>query len=156
MFFVQHQCFCFQKRQVKKTKKHQFLKKGLQQNVFFMNPCFAKCEKLSFCGPFCQILVDVTKDSENRYLSTFLLAKKMPFWGVIIWAKWVLLSGPSLAQLKNGQLGPDNNTSNLCTQFSNKQNVLNPYFIVSCDKHCFGENKLGPDNHTSKGQIWHR
>ena len=35
----------------------------LQQNVFFVNPCFAKCEKLSFLrGPFFgQSLVDVQK-----------------------------------------------------------------------------------------------
>ena len=41
-----------------KTKKTQ-----LQQNMFFMNLCFAKCEKLSFFfSPFFgQILVDVQK-----------------------------------------------------------------------------------------------
>ena len=35
---------------------------GLQQNVFVVRSlCFAKCEKLSFLGPFWQILVDVQK-----------------------------------------------------------------------------------------------
>ena len=66
-------------------------KGGLQQNVFFINLCFAKCEKLSFFLPlFCPILVDVQKHYKNRYFSTFLKAtnwKKNPFWGVIIWAK---------------------------------------------------------------------
>ena len=38
--------FGFKKTQV---QKHQFwVKRGLQQNVFCMNLCFAKCEKLSF------------------------------------------------------------------------------------------------------------
>ena len=36
---------------------------GLQQNGFFINLCFGKCEKLSFIGGpvFGQILVDVQK-----------------------------------------------------------------------------------------------
>ena len=57
--FCFYQCLYVSK---KTSKKHQFLSKaGLQQNVF-NNLCFAKCEKLSFFGPFLgQILVDVCK-----------------------------------------------------------------------------------------------
>ena len=39
----------------------------------------------------------------------------------------MLLSGPSLLQLKNGQLGPDNSTSNLRAPFF-KTKCWNPYF----------------------------
>ena len=47
--FVQHHCFWFHKKN--KLKNTNFWSKGgLQQNVFFMNLCFAKCEKLSFFG----------------------------------------------------------------------------------------------------------
>ena len=63
-FFVQHQCFGFQKKQSWKTPI--FGQKGeLQQNVFFffvMNLCFGKCESYRFSAHFfCQILVDVQK-----------------------------------------------------------------------------------------------
>ena len=64
----------------------------------------------------------------------------------------MLLSGPSWLQLKNGQLGPDNNTANLRAQFLFKK-VLKPYFIVFFGKQCFVKSKLGPDNNTSKGQT---
>ena len=52
--------FGFKKTQV---EKHQFGSKGgLQQNVFFNNLCFAKCEKLSFCLTLSwPIFVDVQK-----------------------------------------------------------------------------------------------
>ena len=53
MFSVQHQGFWFQNRQLKKKKNRFFGSKGgLQQNgFFFINLCFAKCEKLSFFVP---------------------------------------------------------------------------------------------------------
>ena len=47
MFVVQHHCFWFQKPKFKNTNF--WSKGGLQHNgFFFMNLCFAKCEKLSF------------------------------------------------------------------------------------------------------------
>ena len=47
--FVQHQGFWFQNRQLTKKNRKFWSKGGLQQNVFFfINLCFAKCEKLSF------------------------------------------------------------------------------------------------------------
>ena len=46
-----------------KLKNTNFWSKGkLQENGFFMSLCFAKCEKLSFFGPFWgQILVVLQK-----------------------------------------------------------------------------------------------
>ena len=41
--FIQHECFWFQNKQ-----KTCLVKRGLQQNVFFFQLVFAKCEKLSF------------------------------------------------------------------------------------------------------------
>ena len=61
MFLVQHECFWFQNKQL---KKHKFLvKRGVATERFFINLCSAKCEKLSFWGgPFLgQILVVVQK-----------------------------------------------------------------------------------------------
>ena len=53
-FFVQHQCFGYQKHKLKNTN---FWSKGeLQQNGFFNNLCFAKCEKLSFLPFFGPII----------------------------------------------------------------------------------------------------
>ena len=63
MFFVQHQGFWFPNKQPKKKKQIFGQKGGLQQNGFFINMCFGKCEKLSFflCPFFGQILGDVQK-----------------------------------------------------------------------------------------------
>ena len=70
----------------------------------------------------------------------------------------MLLSGPSLLQHKNGQLGPDNNFANFCAQFCfQKKSVETPIFIVFLCKRCFLKTnlaqivtlenpKLGPDN----------
>ena len=61
MFLFNIIVFGFKKNQV---EKHQFLvKRGVATKRFFMNLCFAKCEKLSFffLGHFWQILVDVQK-----------------------------------------------------------------------------------------------
>ena len=69
----------------------------------------------------------------------------------------MLLSGPSWLHLKNDQLGPDNNTSNLRAHFFQKQKCWNPYFIVFwqtvfCKKTNLAQiitpqkAKLGPDN----------
>ena len=90
MFFVQHQCFWFQKTKLKNTNF--WSKEGLQQNVlFFMNLCFAKREKLSSFLPIvCPILVDVQKHYKNWYFSTFVKAKKQNKYHFE-----VLLSGPS-------------------------------------------------------------
>ena len=67
--FAQHQCFCFQNKQV---EKHQFLvKRGLQQNVFFYELCSAKCEKLSFFGHFWgNFWLRFKKHYKHRYFST--------------------------------------------------------------------------------------
>ena len=63
MFFVQHQGFWFQNKQLKKNKKFFGQKGGCNKTFFFINLCFAKCQKLSFFwGPFfVQILGDVQK-----------------------------------------------------------------------------------------------
>ena len=72
----------------------------------------------------------------------------------------MLLSGPSWLQLKNGQLGPDNNTSNLRAQIFSKK-CWNPYCYsvfwqtMFCKKANLAQiitpqkAKLGPDNNTT-------
>ena len=133
--------------------------KGGCNKTFFMNLCFAKCEKLSFvCPSFWPLLVDVhKKHCENRYFSTILKAKKeKPFWGVIIWAKQVLLSGSSWLQLLKWPTWPRSCARN----FSSKQ-VLKPLFYSVFWQTVFGKKanlaqiiipqkaKLGPDNNTT-------
>ena len=76
MFLVQHQCFLCQKEQIekhKKTKKKQIATK----RGFFMNLCFAKCEKLSFffCPFFANFWLMFKKHYKNRYFGKFLKAK---------------------------------------------------------------------------------
>ena len=69
-----------------------FGQKGGCNKTVFLWTCVlqnVKSDRL-FCPIFCPILVDVQKHYKNRYFSTFLKAKqakKLPFWGVIIWAK---------------------------------------------------------------------
>ena len=74
------------------------------------------------------------KRASNRVVHSLTpCATRLPFQvakNTILRCYYLLLSGPSSLQLKNGQLGPDNNTSNLRAQFFSKQNVLKPYFIV--------------------------
>ena len=92
MFFVQHHCFWFQKN---KLKKHIFSKKGgLQQNgVFFMNLCFAKCQKLSFFfwHFFLHVFGCFSKNTIKigilAHFSKQKITKKMAFLEVIIWSK---------------------------------------------------------------------
>ena len=75
--------------EAQKNKKKQIATK----RGFFMNLCFAKCEKLSFfffCPVFANFWLMFKKHYKNRYFSKFLKAKnwkKNAFWGVIIWAK---------------------------------------------------------------------
>ena len=101
MFFVQHQCFWFQKIKVEKTKAFG-QKGGCNKTVFcfFMSLCFAKCEKLLFFFAhfFGQFWLMFKKHYENRYFSRFLKAKKQKSIsrcyylgqvGVIIWAKLI-------------------------------------------------------------------
>ena len=81
--------FGFKKKQSWKTPIFG-QKGGLQQNGFFMNLCFAKCESYCFLGcHFCQIWFMFNKHCKNRYFSTFLKAKKQKYHFE------VLLSGPS-------------------------------------------------------------
>ena len=83
--------FSFKRTNWKAQKKQK--KKQLQQNgFFFMNLCFAKCQKLSFffASFFAKFWLMFKKHYKNRYFSKFLKAKKTKknaFWGVIIWAK---------------------------------------------------------------------
>ena len=79
--------------------KHQFLiKRGVATKFFFMNLCFAKCEKLSFFFAHCWANCGwcSNKTLWNRYCSTFLETKNkntilrcyyLGQVGVIIWAK---------------------------------------------------------------------
>ena len=91
MFFVQHHCFWFQKNKLKNTF---FQKKGgCNKTGFFMNLCFAKCQKLSFFFGhffFAFFWLFFKKHYKNRHFSTFFKAKnykKMAFLEVIIWSK---------------------------------------------------------------------
>ena len=130
MFFVQHECFWFQHKQL---KKHNFLvKRGVATNVFFINLCFAKCEKLSFFPPFfAQFWLMPKKHYKNTYFSTLFKAtnwKKIHF--------EVLLSGPSRCYYL-GQVDCNLKMANLaqiitpqiCARNFSKKNVLKPLFL---------------------------
>ena len=130
MFLFNINVFSFKKNKLKSTKKQ---KNKLQQNIFFMNLCFAKCEKLSFFfAPFfAKFWFMFKKHYKNRYFSTFLKAKD--------WKKMhfeVLLSGPSrcyyLGQvdciLKMTNLAQIITPQILRAQFFFKKKCWNPYF----------------------------
>ena len=55
--------------QVQKTPIFQ-KDKGLQHNGFFINLCFAKCEKLSFFGAFLPIFLDFQQNTVKIGIST--------------------------------------------------------------------------------------
>ena len=82
-FFVQHKCFWFQNKQLKK-KQNFFDKWGVAtKRFFFYQPVFLqnvksypKCQKLSIFCPFLgKFWVMFKKHDKNRYLSTFLKTK---------------------------------------------------------------------------------
>ena len=65
---------------------------GCNKTFFFINLCFAKCEKLSFFlgALFWQILVDVQKHYKigiSAHFSKQKMAIKWPFLNVTNWAK---------------------------------------------------------------------
>ena len=123
--FVQHQCFWFRNKQVNKTQI--IGQEGGCNKRFFVNLCFAECEKLSFWGAFFgKFWLSFKKQSKNRYFNTFLKAKdgksmtifKSHYLGqrrVIIWAK--------LVSNKESQLGPDNNYYQLRAHFFLQQKI---------------------------------
>ena len=102
-------------KQTAKKKQIFLVKRGVAtKRFFFINLCFAKCEKLSFfwCPFFGQILGDVQKRYKNGYLSTFLKAKKWkkrPFLIVTNWATLIVTNWATFAQLKKRQRGPVSN-----------------------------------------------
>ena len=98
------------------TQKNRIVwsKGGLQQNGFFINLCFAKCETLCFfCAPFLgKFWVMFKKHYKNRYFSTSLKAKKMKKWPFLIvtnWATLIVTNWATFAQLKKRQRGPVSN-----------------------------------------------
>ena len=142
MFLFNIIVFGFKKKT--KLKNTRFWSKGgLQQNGFFMNLCFAKCEKLSFFGGpfFGQILVDVQKHYKNRYFSTLKKGKKlekMTIFKVNNWAKLKSIIGPSWGSKKKGQLGPIIDFENLralffCFQkFTETPIFIGFFFYITC------------------------
>ena len=150
--------------QVKKKKNTFFQKKGgCNITVFFMNLCFAKCEKLSFfvLAIFWAFFGCFSKNTINigilAHFSKQKITKKRHFWKLLSGPSWKLLSGPSWLRLKKRQLGPDNNFQNFCAQFFSKKKGWNPYFYsVFWQSVFWKKNKLGPDNNFQKGQTWTR
>ena len=122
MLFVEHQYFWFQKRSWKTPILGQ--KGSCNKTGFFNNLCFEKCEKLSFFPFFGPNFGWCSKSTVKIGISAYFQKKKRkkwPFCRVTIWAKLGLLSGPSLLQHQNGQLGPDNNPANFCAHFLSKK-----------------------------------
>ena len=99
----------------KLKKKHQFLvKRGVATKRFFMNLCFAKCEKLSFFGGhfFANLWLLFKKHSKIGILAHFSkqnITKRRTFLEVISWSKLEVLVWSKLGAFKKRQLGPDNN-----------------------------------------------
>ena len=158
--FYSTSLFLVSKTQVENT--HFFFKKWVCNITgFFINLCFAKCEKLSFFGGafFLQIVGCFWKHYKNRHFSTFFKArfyKKWHFWKLLPGPSWKLLSGPSWVRLKKRQLGPDNNFQSFSAQFFLQNKCAKtPIFIVFFDNRCFRK-KLGPDNNFQSPQTWTR
>ena len=88
--------------QVQKTPIFQKTR-GCNITVFFINLCFAKCEKLSFFGAIFAIFLDfqqsTVKIGISAHFSEQKLTKKMAFLEIIIWSKleviiWSKLGAP--------------------------------------------------------------
>ena len=89
-------------------------KGGCNKTGFFINLCFAKCQKLSFFfGHFLDnFWLMFKKHYKNWYFSTILKAKnekKRPFLIVTNWATLIVTNWATFVQLKNGQRGPVSN-----------------------------------------------
>ena len=109
-------------------------KGGVATKRFFIKLCFRKCEKLSFFSPlfgpnFGWCSKNTVKIGIPAHFQKQKNEKKWPFSKVIIWAKLMLLSGPSLLQHKNGQLGPDNNFANFCAHLFFSKKMLKSLFL---------------------------
>ena len=130
MFFVQHQCFWFQKTKFRNTN---FCSKGeLQQNGFFMNLCFGKCEKLSFFIAhfffFAKFWLMFKKHYKNRYFSTFLKTKKQKMhFEVLLWPSRCYHLGQVDCNLKMANLAQIR-TPQICARNFFKK-VLKPLFL---------------------------
>ena len=110
-------------------------KGGCNITGFFINLCFAKCQKLSFfvCQFFGQFFLIFQKHTIkigiSAHFSKQKITKKWHFWKLLSGPSWKLLSGPSWLRLKKRQLGPDNNFQNCCAQILfPKKKGWNPYF----------------------------
>ena len=125
--------------------KTQFISKKWLCNItfFFINLCFAKCEKLSFFWGafFCNFLVVFEKHYKIGILAHFskqTFTKKWHFWKLLSGPSWKFLSGPSWVRLKKRQLGPDNNFQIFSAQDYPIKNVLKPLiYSVLFDNRCF-------------------
>ena len=99
--------------QVQKTPIFQKTR-GCNITGFFINLCFAKCEKLLFFGQFFAIFLDFQQNTIkigiSAHFSEQTFTNKMAFLEVIIWSKLEVIIWSKLwARLKKRQLGPDNN-----------------------------------------------
>ena len=116
---------------IKQLKKHQFFgQKGSCNKTFFFITCVLKNVKSYrfFCPLFfAKFWLMFKKHCKNRYFSTFSKAQKMTILQGYYLGQIGLVSGPSLLQHKNGQLGPDNNPANFCAHFFLK--MLKPLFL---------------------------
>ena len=122
----------FKKHKLKNTN---FWSKGeLQQNgFFFINLCFAKCEKLSFFLPrFGRILVDVQKHYKNRYFSTFSKAKKEKnyhFEGLLSGSSKGYYLGQVCCNIKMANLAQIITLHIFAHTFFSNKSVQNPLFL---------------------------
>ena len=119
---------------------------------FFINLCFAKCEKLSFGGGGLAIFwLLFKKHYKNRHLSTFFKAKNYKKTGILKCYYLVQVKCYYLVQvgcvLKSVNLEQIITFKILARNFClQKKRVETPIFIVLFDNQCFIKSKLGPDN----------
>ena len=142
-------CFCstsvFGFKECKFKKTHFFKKRGLQHNgVFFMNLCFAKCEKLSFFfGIFWGIFWLFFKTHyKNRHFSTFFEAKNYKKNGIFGSYYLVQVGSYYLVQvdcvLKNANLDQIITSKIIARNFFfKKKRAETPIFIVFFGNRCF-------------------
>ena len=124
--------FWFEEHRLKNTNFGS--KGGLQQNGFFNNLCFAKCEKLSFFRPFFgHILADVQKHYNIGISARFLSKNK----------KMTILKGSSKGYYL-GQVCCNIKMANLAQMITLQifartfvfKSAETPIFIVLVDKQC--------------------
>ena len=165
MFFVQHQGFWFQNRQLKKEKTTECFgqKGGCNKTGFFLSTSVLQNVKSYrfFCAPLLgKFWVMLKTHYKNRYFSTFLKAKKMKKWPFLIvtnWATLIVTNWATFAQLNKRQRGSLVTIKNCGSPFFlNKKTAETLNFIAFLTNSLFKKTNVAQLVTIKNPQMWPR